>query len=104
MSVYLWGLLAIAVLAGVYLLVRLHYRRLIQRSEVCPKCGGRKFHRIRRHTYDRILGIGLETRRFRCANPDCRWEGLRQYYPRPKSWGKSEHHSRHSQSETSNEK
>ncbi len=98
MSVFMWGLLFLAVLAGVYLMVRLNYRKQIQLSEYCPKCGGGKFHRIRRHTTDRILGLGLSTRRFRCANPNCGWEGMRQYYPRPKSWGKSEHHSRRSQS------
>lgn len=98
MPVYMWGLLVLAMLVAVYLWVRLQYKKKIQNSEFCPKCGGSKFHRVRRHTMDRILGIGLSTRRFRCANSNCRWEGMRQYYPRPKSWGKSEHRSRHSQS------
>ena len=93
MSVYMWGLLILAALVSIYLLVRMHYRRLIQSSDLCPKCGGSKFYRVHRTTADRVLGIGLATRRFRCANPDCRWEGLRHYYPRPKSWKKSQHHS-----------
>jgi hypothetical protein len=90
MPAYLWGLLIIAVLTSIYLLVRFNYKRQIQRSDLCPRCGGDKFHRVRRHTADRVLGIGLSTRRYRCANPACRWEGMRQYYRRPKSWSKSE--------------
>ena len=104
MSVYMWGLLFLSVLVIVYLLVRFNYQKKIHHSEFCPKCGGGKFHRVRRHTFDRILGIGLSTRRFRCANPNCKWEGMRHYYPSPKSWGKSEHRSRHSQSSASSEK
>jgi len=93
MSVYLWILLFLAVLAAVFMYLRLEYNRHIQRSEFCPKCGGSKFHRVHRRTIDRLLGIGLETRRFRCATPNCNWEGMRQYYPTPKSWGKSERRS-----------
>jgi hypothetical protein len=104
MSFYLWGLLVLVVLVSVYLLARLNYQRKIQHSEFCPKCGGSKFHRVRRHTMDRLLGFGLSTRRFRCANPNCNWEGMRVYYPRPKSWGKSEHRGRHSHSENLSEK
>jgi hypothetical protein len=98
MSVYLWGLLFFVALTGLFLLVRLHYGRKISRSDFCPKCGGSKFHRVRRHTLDRVLGIGLSTRRFRCANPDCKWVGLRQYYRRPKSWDKSSRRSSSSSS------
>jgi hypothetical protein len=98
MHVFLWGLLFLAALAGMYLFLRLQYNRQIQRSEFCPKCGGSEFQRVHRSTTDRMLGIGLETRRFRCANPNCNWEGMRQYYHRPKSWGKSEHESSHSSS------
>jgi hypothetical protein len=96
MSVYFWGLLFLAVVLGVFFYLRLNYNRHIVRSEFCPKCGGSKFHRVRRRTVDRLLGFGLETRRFRCSNPNCKWEGMRQYYPHPKSWGKSTHHSHHS--------
>lgn len=98
MYVFLWGLLIFAILAGLYLFLWLLYSRQIHRSDFCPKCGGSKFHRVHRHTVDRVLGIGLDTRRFRCANPDCHWEGMRQYYPRPKSWEKSSERSRHSSS------
>ncbi len=89
MHAYLWGLLLFAILAGIYLLLRLLYSRQIHRSDFCPKCGGSKFRRVRRRTIDRVLGMGLDARRFRCANPDCHWEGMRQYYRRPKSWKKS---------------
>jgi predicted nucleic acid-binding Zn-ribbon protein len=100
MPIYVWGLLLVVLLllAGVYLAVRLNYQQKIQHSEFCPKCGGNKFHRVHRHTADRVLGIGLSTRRFRCANSNCGWEGVRQYYSRPKSWGKSEHRSKHTSS------
>jgi len=96
MSVYGWGLIVLAALAIIYLSMRLSYNQHIVRSEFCPKCGGAKFHRVHRHTADRLLGIGLETRRFRCANPNCNWEGMRQYYHPPKSWGKSSSHRHHS--------
>ena len=95
MSVYLWGLLFLLVLSGVYLFSRVSYNHHIVRSEFCPKCGGSKFYRVHRRTIDRLLGIGLETRRFRCANLNCNWEGNRQYYRRPKSWAKSSSHSQH---------
>jgi hypothetical protein len=97
MSWYMWVLLFFVLLSGAYLLIRLAYRKTIQRGEFCPRCGGAKFHRVRRNTADRIFGIGLQTRRFRCANPNCKWEGMRQYYPRPKSWNKSAHHSHRSE-------
>ena len=89
MPIYAWGALILAVLVGIYSLARMHYGRSIQHSDFCPKCRGSKFHRVRRRTIDRLLGIGLSTRRYRCANPDCRWEGMREYYRRPRSWGKS---------------
>ncbi len=98
MHVYLWGLLFFASLACLYILVRLNYSRHIHRSDFCPKCGESKFHRVHRRTIDRVLGIGLETRRFRCANPACHWEGMRQYYRRPRSWDKSSERSRTSSS------
>ena len=103
MPVYLWGLLVVAVLIGVFLGIRLAYQNKIQPGEFCPKCGGSKFHRIHRHTSDRILGIGLSSRRFRCANSSCRWEGIRPYYPHPKSWKKSERRSRHAQTKNLSE-
>ncbi len=90
MHFYLWGALVFFVLlVGTFLLLRMQYGLRIQRSDFCPKCGGSKFHRIHRRTVDRLLGIGLGTRRFRCANPNCRWEGMREYYPSPRSWNKS---------------
>jgi hypothetical protein len=94
MSMVLWGLVILfVVLVGAFLWIRLNYRKSVQRSEFCPKCGGAKFYRVHRTTGDRIFGLGLQTRRFRCANSNCKWEGIRQYYPHPKSWKKSTHHS-----------
>jgi predicted nucleic acid-binding Zn-ribbon protein len=95
MPVYLWVLLVLAVLAGVYVWMHLNYQKKIQSGEFCPKCGGNKFHRLHRHSSDRIFGIGLSARRYRCANSNCGWEGVRQYYPRPKSWKKSVRRSDH---------
>jgi hypothetical protein len=96
MSVYLWGpLLFLAVLVGLFLGIRLNYQKNIQKSEFCPKCGGNKFHRVHRHSADRIFGFGLQSRRFRCANPNCNWEGIRQYHPHSKNWKKSKRRSEH---------
>jgi hypothetical protein len=44
----------------------------------CPKCGS-ELHRVHRKYFDRFLSRTLlpHARRYRCANPDCRWTGLR---------------------------
>jgi hypothetical protein len=103
MPFYIWGLVVFTVLVSAYLGIHLVYRSKIQPGEVCPKCGGDKFHRVRRHTADRILGIGLSARRYRCANSNCGWEGVRPYHPHPKNWRKSERRSRHVQAKNLSE-
>jgi hypothetical protein len=94
MSVYFWGLSVLAVLAGVYLGARLFYRKNIYHGEFCPNCGGSKFHRVHRHTIDKILGNGPSSARFRCAGPNCRWEGIRPNNAELKRQRKPEHRSR----------
>jgi hypothetical protein len=55
------------------------YKRQVKTGEVCPKCGKTSFHRIHRTLLDRILGVSLPARRYRCDNLLCRWSGLRVY-------------------------
>ncbi|GAB4565843.1 MAG: hypothetical protein Kow0047_16770 [Anaerolineae bacterium] len=43
---------------------------------VCPVCGSR-LHRIHRRRRDRVLSLLVPVRRYRCANDECGWEGLR---------------------------
>ena len=90
MSVYVWGVAILVALASVYFISRYMYSQQIYHSDFCPICGGSKFHRVHRRTIDRVFGIGLDTRRYRCTNPICQWEGMRQYNRSPKSWSKSE--------------
>jgi len=56
---------------------RAWFKRQVQPGEACPKCGKTSFHRIHRTLLDRILGVGLPARRYRCDNTLCRWNGLR---------------------------
>jgi hypothetical protein len=42
----------------------------------CPKCDG-TIHVIHRHTVDRLINLYVPVRRYRCANAECRWNGLR---------------------------
>jgi len=49
----------------------------------CPYCGS-DLHRIHRRWRDRVLGLYVPLRRYRCGNRDCRWEGLRVSSARPK--------------------
>lgn len=72
------GGLAALVLAGVWWYGR---RQVIQRAvhnDKCPQCGQDKWHRIHRHLPDHVFGVGLKVRRYRCANSECNWEGLRR--------------------------
>jgi hypothetical protein len=43
---------------------------------VCPECGG-DLHRTHRHWPDRVVGLLVPVRRYRCKNQDCLWSGLR---------------------------
>jgi len=62
------------------------FRHQVLKGDSCPKCGKTSFHRIHRTLLDRILGVSLPARRYRCDNPLCRWNGLRNRTP-------STHHS-----------
>jgi predicted RNA-binding Zn-ribbon protein involved in translation (DUF1610 family) len=48
-------------------------------ADSCPNCGA-DLHRVHRTSLDRSLSKTLlpEARRYRCTNPDCGWQGLRQ--------------------------
>lgn len=45
-------------------------------TELCPKCQG-PIHRVHRTRLDHVINIFVPVRRFRCANHECRWKGLR---------------------------
>lgn len=70
--------IAILVLAGVWAYGQRVVRRRAAHGETCPRCGQSKLHRIHRTLPDHLFGLGLRVRRYRCLNPDCRWEGLRR--------------------------
>jgi hypothetical protein len=42
----------------------------------CPRCDG-QIHRVHRHAVDRLICLFVPVRRYRCANDECRWHGLR---------------------------
>ena len=42
----------------------------------CPKCHG-GIQRVHRRRIDRLLGLFVPVRRYRCPNGQCRWRGLR---------------------------
>jgi hypothetical protein len=54
----------------------MHSQRLTTLS--CPRCGG-SIHRVHRRMPDRLLSLFLPSRRYRCGNSECRWQGLRVY-------------------------
>ncbi|OQA46820.1 MAG: hypothetical protein BWY52_00525 [Chloroflexi bacterium ADurb.Bin325] len=65
--------------ATVALLWRVRWR--LRRSETftalrCPRCGGSVYRKHRR-SGDRLISIFVPVRRYRCANSECRWQGLR---------------------------
>ncbi|WP_017716184.1 hypothetical protein [Kamptonema formosum] len=74
---------AIAVLllavSAVLLVNRIRYR--LQTSEQlvslkCPACGS-KLHRNHRQLFDRLINSFVPVFRYRCANRQCGWQGLR---------------------------
>jgi hypothetical protein len=72
--------IALVLLAGVlavYFIARAIFLRKVVRDGQCPHCSGVDFHRIHRSLGEKLLGYGTEVRRYRCANPECNWEGLR---------------------------
>lgn len=44
---------------------------------VCPECRG-DLQRVRRSFLDRLVGLVVTSRRYRCARPGCGWGGLLQ--------------------------
>jgi hypothetical protein len=42
----------------------------------CPQCAG-TIHRVHRRAIDRVISLYVPVRRYRCANNQCRWHGLR---------------------------
>lgn len=76
-------ILILAALGVIGWQVRSRYMRSPRyRSKICPRCGG-SLQRVRRSSLDRFLSQYAlpEARRYRCANPDCRWSGLRYHEP-----------------------
>lgn len=41
----------------------------------CPVCGKYNTIRIPRRPIDRLLSLFGKVRRYRCAQPECHWEG-----------------------------
>lgn len=83
-SIYI-VIIAVCILFMLWEMVRFWLRRSISRDNTCPKCHGEKFYRVHRRYYERVFGVGMNLRRYHCADPDCNWEGLRKYHKRTKS-------------------
>jgi len=71
------AILLLASLVIAYFTARLLYLRRVVRDGQCPQCFGIDFTRVHRSSGEKLLGYGTDVRRYRCANPECRWEGLR---------------------------
>ncbi len=73
-----WILLILGIALAIWMVrYRFTHTPTMQASE-CPKCGS-ELHRVHRKYFDRFLSRTFlpHARRYRCANPDCRWTGLR---------------------------
>jgi hypothetical protein len=71
------------VLTSVFIVWRVRYRFTHSdhwSATECPRCGD-ELHRVHRNLTDRILGRTFlpHARRYRCANSECNWTGLRRY-------------------------
>jgi hypothetical protein len=44
---------------------------------VCPECRGH-LQRVSRSFLDRLIGLVVSSRRYRCVHPGCGWAGLLQ--------------------------
>lgn len=53
-------------------------------SLTCPECSG-ALHRVHRTRLDHLINMFVPVRRFRCANRECKWQGLRVYSTRSAS-------------------
>ena len=77
------GLLIIV--AFVAVLLRVRWR--LTRSEsftgtACPRCGTH-LQRVHRRSLDHLVSWFVPVRRYRCANGECRWRGLRVVAAQP---------------------
>ncbi len=79
----LLALILVLLLIIAWFVGRAWFKRQVITSDQCPKCGKTSFHQIHRTLFDRILGVGLLARRYRCDNLLCRWSGLRIYQHSP---------------------
>jgi hypothetical protein len=66
------------VLGLLWLAGRWLVQQRVVRGAHCPNCGQTGWHRRHRHLAEYVFGLGMKARRYRCTNPDCHWEGLRQ--------------------------
>lgn len=48
----------------------------------CPRCGATGLVRVQRRAVDRLLGLFVSIRRYRCTHVECGWEGNRRPKPR----------------------
>ncbi len=44
-------------------------------TSACPQCGQHRLVPVTRRWVDRLVGLFVSLRRFRCKNMECRWEG-----------------------------
>jgi hypothetical protein len=49
--------------------------RVAKITSACPQCGQHRLMPISRRGVDRLFGLFVSLRRFRCKNPECGWEG-----------------------------
>jgi hypothetical protein len=73
--------IGIALVLGAMVAIALRVRwRLIHNPALallrCPQCDG-SIHRIHRHAVDRLISLYVPVQRYRCANGQCLWHGLR---------------------------
>jgi Zn-finger nucleic acid-binding protein len=73
-----WVLLILAVVLAIWVARYRFNNSSTFQADRCPKCGS-ALHRVHRKYFDRLLSrIFLpHARRYRCANHECHWTGLR---------------------------
>jgi len=65
--------------AAVAVLLRIRWRLMRApslASVLCPRCGA-DLHRVHRRKLDHAIDWYVPVRRYRCANQQCNWDGLR---------------------------
>jgi hypothetical protein len=75
-----WSLI---IFTGIFIIWRVRYRFIHSdywSAAKCPRCGN-ELHRVHRKLSDRILARTFlpHARRYRCADSECNWTGLRRY-------------------------